>query len=209
MFDLHLTYAINSNSTISTLDKVLNSGHSILSVSFQWNGWPTIKNSIFIELNSKFPEMGTLTLLNLTVQKAEDYNQWKDLQLVYCGELEYLETPENVPDSDIFNTRWATIEDINDNLLEYNFTPSDESEESLRTLADQIFHLSCSIAYTDIDEAQKKFLFDLLKKEAIALFDISDYKKCNLSYIRKKIKYFIKAGINAARNNIQLTKIGS
>ena len=118
MFDLHLTYAINSNTTISTLDKVLNSGHSILSVDFQWNGWPTIKNSIFIDLNSQFPEMGTLTLLNLTVQKAEDYNQWKDLQLVYCGELEYLETPENVPDSDIFNTRWATIEDINDNLLE-------------------------------------------------------------------------------------------
>lgn len=116
--------------------------------------------------------METLPLLNLTVQKAEDYNQWKDFQLVYCGESEYLEAPENIPDNDIFNTRWATIEDTNDTLLEYNFTPSDESESSVRTLADQIFHLSCSIAYTDTNETQREFLFDLLKKEAIALFDI-------------------------------------
>ncbi len=205
MFDLHLIYAINPNTPIYTLDKILNSGHSILSVDFQWNGWPTIKSNIFIELSSQFPEMETLLLLNQTVQKAADYNQWKDFQFVYCGELEYLEAPERVPDNNIFDARWATIEDTNDILLEHNFIPSDEAESSLRTLADQIFHHSCSIAYADVNETQRKFLFDLLKKEAIGLFDLSNYRKYTLPAIKRHIRYFIRAGIKAAKNNIQIS----
>ena len=192
MFNLTLSYRLDSNAPVHTLDEILDAGHSILSVRFEREEWPTIVSNTFIEFDSQFPWMGKIELLNLTVKNAPDYDQWKD----------YLFLPYEDVGNELFPTQWVSIKEMNDCILESDFTPTGKW---LHTLADKVFHHACSIAYTDVDEAQKKFLLDLLKKEALALFDESNYRKYSLAYIRKQIKKFIKDGVNAAKNNIPIT----